>query len=174
MTNAEILSLIWSRCIPYGECLLWDGSTDSDGRAQVRIRGKKGARSVRRELLTAMGVSCDGRVATSTCSNSLCMAPEHVVSWTRKKLQKRTMGRLTGDVRLGASVAVARRRQYAKLTDSQVREIRESEATARELGTRFGVAACTVSRVRRGEIWKVYGGLFTGLIAANDAKRRSA
>lgn len=170
MSPAEILSLIWSRCIPVGDCLLWDGGTDSDGRAQIRIPGKKGARTVRREVLQAMGVSCKGLVATCTCEEPLCMAPEHVVAWTRKKLQQRTMAKLAGDIRISASVAAVRRRS-AKLDAEKVREIRGSDLTNQEWADRLGVDESTVSKARRGDSWKEYGGAAASLLAMSQRRQ---
>lgn len=167
MTPAETRDWLWSRCTPCGDCLLWDRAVDDGGVPQVRLPGSRKVSSARRVLLEALGRDITGRIATTKCGDQLCMAEQHVVAWTRKQLQKRSAKKFASSLLRSARLATARRRT-AKLTLEDAHELRRLRAdgvSTREAAERFGVAQSTAAKAMRGESWRDYGGLFTGLLA---------
>lgn len=77
-----------------------------------------------------------------------------------------------------ARMASARRggQKRTLLTPEQIAEAKTSKRPGRELAREWGVSEQTVSKARKGQTvcYEPVGGVFTGLMAANDSKRRAA
>jgi hypothetical protein len=163
MTNEDIKSYLWARCTRCDKCLLWDGAVDDAGVPQTRLPGQKKTYQARRELLKALGVSVDKRVATTTCGNPRCMDEKHVAAWTRKRLQKRSAQTFASNAARSLKLAIAARKSVAVLTIEQVREMRVSGMTGREAAAHYGVALSTAQKALSGDSWKEYSTPFAGL-----------
>lgn len=176
MTPTEIQQWLWSRCHDDGDCVIWDGAVAQGSGPAVSSPYTGRTTPARRVLLQALGVDIKGKIATTTCGNSLCMAKEHSVAWTRKELQKRSGIKLSSNIVRNAKIAAATRaRSY--LTMEVVRAIRCAGMTATQASQHWNIPLQTVARVLRNDSWKEYGANpFHGLgaMAANDSKRRRA
>lgn len=167
MKLSAVKTKIRKKTIRQGECLIWQGATDGDGIPRMRDDDGKN-RSVRRILMTAMGVDLTGKLATTTCDNSACVCDKHAAAWTRKELQARSAKKQTGNVALSMKRAINGRRT-AKLDLERVREMRASGLSQRQAAIRYGVSLRTAQKILRGEAWREYGTPWAGLPQASTA-----
>lgn len=168
MTSDELLHAIYSRCEPQGECMLWQDAVDATGVPIMRIPGDRarGTISVRRVLLQDVcGHDLSGLLATFRCTNSACLAPKHVVGWTRKQLQLRSGKKLHGNLQRNAKIATISRERNGKLSTAKVALMRAERMTATQAAALFGVAPSTAGKALNGRAWKNYGDPFAQLMA---------
>lgn len=93
--------------------------------------------------------------ATRDCKHMDCVNPDHCRSSSRANWGQYLTS--TGRARTPAKIATATangRRQLAKLNWEQVREIRASDASNKDLAEAYGVTAKNVWAIRSGRIWK--------------------
>jgi predicted XRE-type DNA-binding protein len=159
-----VLAAIRKRAVEDGECWNWTGAVQRCGATPtMRWQGKVGA--VRRFLLLARGVNQPGMLATYTCGNAKCVNPEHTAWALRRTVQRRTTTEQGHQQTLVRRKKVAdNARTRAKLSEDLARQVREAEGFQYEIAKRFGVAQSTVSKIKRGVMWRSYGGdPFAGL-----------
>lgn len=163
----QLIDRIRSRCVDCGDCWIWHGAVGG-GRAtkhpQMKINGK--VCYVRREVyVAAYGEIPKGRNVARTCESALCVNPAHLAAQTVSKIQKRVAatGVYSTPAR-GKKIAASKRAAFGKLTEDQVREIRESDVPAKHLAERFGICPSNASSIRRGERWKDYSNPFAALM----------
>jgi hypothetical protein len=84
------------------------------------------------------------------CDNPTCVNPEHLYLGTPQDNTNDMWNR--GRAKPGH--LVGEKHGMAKLTEAQVREIRQGNETYRVLAKRFGVSATTIADVRHRHIWK--------------------
>jgi hypothetical protein len=105
-----------------------------------------------------------GQPVDMTCSERLCVNPEHTAPSTTQKIAKKAAKRgAFSTTSRGARIAAARRLGRVKLTAEQVAEIRTSTESEVVLGPLYGVARSYIGRIRRGEARKDYSSPFAGL-----------
>jgi hypothetical protein len=146
-----------------GECWTWQGALQTTSPVPtMNFNGK--VSSVRRHILEAKGVEANGRLATYSCGNQLCVNPDHVILITRKKLQQRTAKTLNYQINpLRRKRISEKARQHAKITNEIANQIREASGTQRQIAAQFGVSQATVSVIRRGLTWQDYNNPFVQL-----------
>lgn len=161
---SQLIDRIRSRCEEVGDCWEWQGAVQQRSRSPVmRHNGKQ--QCVRRWLAEALGHAVDGKVVTYRCRNHLCCKPEHLQVMTEMELRKRTNKTQQRFMSMTRRQRVAAfKRATAKLTLEQVQAIREDARTQREIAKDYGVSQTTVSRIRRGEIWRNYTNPFIHLL----------
>lgn len=159
MTPEETKRWIWNQCKECGDCLIWQGAVDGFGTPMMK-KGQPRTDSARRVLMRAMGKNTKGRIATTKCGDKRCMAEDHVVLWTRKQLQQRSMAKKSGDVTW--SIALRNSGRY-KLDMAKAREIRAAGMTWQEVMERYQVSKNTALGVLNGTHWKEYSSPFAGL-----------
>lgn len=128
-------------------CWAWSSAKDKDGYGMFRgdVNGVQYTRAHRFSwAFHSQAVIPDGMVVCHSCDNPECCNPEHLRLGTHQDNQRerRSKGR-HGPNRTPA----------AKLTESQVREIRLSNENQSELAARFGVTQTTVSDIKRRRSW---------------------
>jgi hypothetical protein len=98
-----------------------------------------------------MALELDGRpvpadlCACHHCDNPACVRPSHLYVGTPKD-----------NARDAANRGLLRRGElhpYAKLTESQVREIRSAAGTLETIATQFGISSSAVSLIRNRKTW---------------------
>lgn len=167
MGAVSLLDRIRALSDEVGECWDWKGALQRGG-CTPTIRQGRGTIAVRRALAIELGLPLQGRVATISCGNRLCVRPEHVQTISRGKLQRR----IAVETQMHARPARARKlaekaRLTGKLTEAQVAEIRAAEGlTQRQLAAQFGISQATVSGIRRGVKWKDYRNPWLQLMGA--------
>lgn len=156
---------------PNTGCWLWDGAS-TRGYGVILVDG-------RNTYATHISMQMVGRprptpwaIACHHCDMTYCVNPDHLYwgsDWSNAQ-DKVLRGRaVTGDHR-------GERNWAAKLTAEQVREIRQSTETRRDLAKRLGVSAGIVGAVLSGDTWRhVPGGRRPAGLASNRGERhRSA
>ena len=133
--------------IPETSCNWWV-SVAVQGYGHIRRRGKwVKAHRVAYELYK--GEIPEGMSVCHKCDNTLCVNPDHLFLGThtdnmRDKVHK---GRAYTGEHKGVSNG------NAKLTDDDVRAIRTTKGTCRELASTFGISPMTVSLIKRRLAW---------------------
>lgn len=152
-----------------GPCWVWTASTSGAGYGQFWIKGRglRGSHTVSWSLMH--GPIPDGMDVCHHCDNPPCVRPDHLFLGTRSE-NMRDMGRKGRGGRGGAK---GEQNSHAKLTESQVIEIRTRFA-AGELGyvlaAEFGLGFRKLSRIVCGHAWGHVG----GPIQPWDSPRRKA
>jgi hypothetical protein len=129
------------------DCWEWAGSRLSGGYGGIRVGGKT-TRALRLSWEIHNGPIPDGLFVLHHCDNPPCVKPEHL---------------FLGDDRTNAIDRNQKGRQWithgtrngqARLTESQVGEIRGSTDSERVLASRYGVHHSTIHRIRSGRSWR--------------------
>jgi hypothetical protein len=123
------------------ECVLWPYGMNSQGYGVSR--GKKVHRTICEIVHGAPPL--DKRLACHSCGVKRCVNHRHIY-WGSPQ-QNRDDGRRMGEWPVGSDHG------SAKLTDQQIREIRMSNGTCREVGRQYGVSHTTIERVRNRTNW---------------------
>jgi hypothetical protein len=159
-----LVEYVKTRSEEVGDCWEWQGALQACGTTPM-MRHQSKTISVRRLIMQDQGLEVEGKVATCTCGNHLCVNPEHLELITRKKLTKRVAPMLRRSVSmLRKSKISIMARHRAKLTVEMAEEIRQAEGKQRDIAKRFGVSQATVSVIKRGLAWRDYNNPFALLI----------
>jgi len=128
-----------------GECWLWTGGCGNRGYGVFWYEDKIWA-SHRFSYLLANGeLPTTPLVLRHKCKSKKCCNPEHLESGTPSE---NTNDRLRdGTDNRGA------KHSMVKLTEVQVREIRQSDKSQRDLAKEFGVRQTTISAIIRKKTW---------------------
>lgn len=126
-------------------CTLWNGSIRNNyGQFSM---GNKTWKSSRAAWVLFKGEIPVGGIICHHCDEPLCVNLEHlyVGSYSDNMRDKVNRGR-NNPVR-------GERCHFSKLTESDVKAIRESEGSCKFIGAKYGIGAMQVSRIRRGLRW---------------------
>lgn len=149
--------LVWlnPRISIEGECWRWIGSISTDGYAKCFSKEHTGKKSVKvsRYLETLLkGPISPGIVIRHKCLNKDCINPDHLERGTSKQNAE--------DRNRDGTALKGSKNHKAKLTDTQVLEIRSSDLSIVELVERYGISKPQVHSIRRGKSWRHLGGPF--------------
>ena len=129
-------------------CLEWQGPVD-EGYGRIGIAPGRTERAHRLAWTLANGPIPPGMCIRHTCDNRRCCDLNHLLLGTKQQNAQDMVDR--------DRQAKGERHSYAKLTDQQVREIRELWAaggkTKKEIGERFGITARNVLSIVRRDTW---------------------
>ena len=160
----NLLDYVKSRTEEIGDCWEWAGALQACGTTPM-MRHHKQTISVRRLLMLEQGLEVEGKVATSTCGNHLCVNPKHLELITRKRLTKRIALGFSRSVSLLRKAQISTLvRQRSKLTAEQAEEIRQASGKQRDIAKLYGVSQSTVCAIKHGRIWRDYLNPFAQLI----------
>ena len=139
---------ILSRCVPEGDCLIWQGAKHVQGYGMCRVKGEMTTTHRAIGLDTHGDPGDSGKYKfTHICGNYLCCNPEHITVTTHSEIMKAFVD--TRKPKSGFRGA---------LTAEQVIEIRnhpnEGWGTNSKLARKYGVNDSTVGKIRRGEAYK--------------------
>ncbi|SRR6266446_2645172 len=132
-------------------CWLWTGARDKDGYGCFTAEKRRPVRAHRFSLETARGAPLSAeQEACHGCDNPPCVRPDHLFAGAR--------GENDADkVRKGRQARGATNGE-AKLTEAQVREIRDIYAagghTYPQLAERYGVSPCAIGFAVRRVKWR--------------------
>lgn len=129
------------------ECLIWPFAVNETGRGQVRIKGRT-ASAPRAMCIEAHGEppTADHHAAHS-CGNGHrgCVNPKHL-RWA-------TPAENEGDKRAHGTLRRGDKINTSRLSEDDVRSIRESTESGVALAKRYGVTAAAISSIRTGKNW---------------------
>lgn len=139
-----------------GRCWEWIGTKRPDGYGVIGLGTREMGlmRAHRVSWILAEGPIPAGRFLCHHCDNPMCVRPSHMFLGTPRDnhADMRFKGRHVNPPRCEGTKNV-----NAKLTPDKVREIRRLKAsgmTAKQLASRFGVYFGTIGKVCRLEMWR--------------------
>lgn len=146
----------WSKVQKGDGCWEWTGRPTKAGYADIRVGGRK-VLVHRLSYLLHNGTLDPDLDVLHRCDNRLCVRPDHLFVGTqadnvRDMLNK---GRHNWQPNSGKR-PFGEHHWCAKLTEQQVREIRQTgnALTQSGLALQFGVTRATIGKILRGNIWR--------------------
>jgi hypothetical protein len=121
-------------------CWLWQGATNKYGYGIFLLPGEIPVRAHRHSFEHFKSPIPDGLIVMHTCDNPPCVNPKHLKLGTKADNN--------------ADTANKRRHNYGtdhwngRLTEKQVKAIRDSKKTTRQLATQYGVNYSHIWRIR--------------------------
>lgn len=153
-----LMGRIRARCVEEGECILWQGWTNSSGNPIYWDGGKtKQLRRLVAEKVSGIKLR-DGDRAFMTCRNVACLEPSHIAKgkgteWSRGMPKSLAQNKKISDDR----------RSKSRLSMDDIREIRASDLGHSAVGKKYGIDRGHVMKIRNHDIWKDYVTPFAGL-----------
>lgn len=126
-------------------CWEWQAAKDKDGYG-IFSYARKSYRANKVALILDGRPVPDGMYACHRCNNPACVRPDHLYPGT--PTQNMEDARQSGTLRMGEDV------HFSKLTERQVKAIREASGTHEEIAEEFGVSRPCVSLVRARRTWR--------------------
>ncbi len=131
--------------IPETDCWWWIASINKDGYGQLKFKGLM-QRAHRVSHILHVGDIPAGKHVLHHCDNPGCVNPDHLFLGTHQDNMddKVSRGRQSKGEKHGT----------AKLTETQVLEIRAALGLHRDIAAKYGVSESRVSDIKRRKYWK--------------------
>lgn len=126
-------------------CWYWHGWVDSSGYANFDVTGKK-YKASRLAYFLLRGLDLGDLHACHTCDDPECVNPFHI--WPGDDAAN------ARDMALKGRATRGERNPRCKLTEGQVRAIRQSSAKGCDLAHQYNVSVALVSLIRSRKIWR--------------------
>ena len=127
-------------------CWIWLGSKSKAGYGLSYSSQQKKLVSAHRLAFAAFkGEISQGMVVAHACDNPLCVNPDHL--WLATHAEN------SADMVKKGRSAKGEKCGKSKLTEEQVKFIRESNLSQRQLGAMFGVSHANIGYIKRGFTW---------------------
>ena len=120
-------------------CWLWCGAVNEDGYGLMKVDGRK--RRVHRLSYTWFAGEIGNLCVLHKCNTPACVRPDHLYLGTQQNR-----------MRNGKSVK-GERNGMARLTEKQVKEIRASDMSLKDIAYVYAIAVPTVSNIRKRRRW---------------------
>jgi hypothetical protein len=130
-------------------CWIWGGSISQAGYGSIGFLEKViGAHRV--SYIVHFGPIPEGLNVLHRCDNRRCVNPDHLFLGTIRdnNADRQTKGRSVIPNNRGS------RNGNAKLTDTQVQQIRDDQRLHREIAQAFHISRATVGDIKNGKRWK--------------------
>lgn len=139
--------MVWIR---EGECIRCTSHVpDKPGYPRIRRAPHNKAIKVARLLLMRrLGCISPAVVSRHTCDNTWCINPNHIISGTQAQNVRDCVDRGRTSRKRGEDSP------RAKLTSSQVLQIREAVGKIRHIAKRFGTSETNVASIRNRKRWR--------------------
>lgn len=131
------------------ECWPWTETLNPHGYGDCKYQGRRtNAHRIAFELANGESLPSDV-VVCHRCDNPACCNPAHLFSGSQGDNVRdcHAKGRARHNRTNGE------RRPLHKLTEAQVRDIRESKCSLRAAAAKYGVSSVTILKIRRREKW---------------------
>jgi len=162
----EIEERFWSKVDKSGgddACWVWTAHRSSKRYGGFKAYGRT-QQAHRFVWQITHGLIADGLCVCHHCDNPLCVNPSHLFLGThqenmtdmvRKNRHKPASAGDQHPMRLNPEIVLrGETNGYAKLTETDVRSIRESCSSGKTLAHQFGVSQGTISRIRQRVSWR--------------------
>lgn len=134
---------------PFSGCWLWTSTVRGRGYGQFWMNGTmRTAHRTAWELYR--GEIPEGMLLLHRCDTKECVNPDHLFLGT----QADNMADMIAKGRGNSPRFIGESHGSAKLTESQVLQIRSSGGLLREVAVQFNISVQTVSDIRNGKKWK--------------------
>ena len=131
--------------IPGNSCWNWTGAISNSGYGLCGSEKKSTASAHRVSYEAFVGEIPEGMIIAHVCDNRLCVNPEHL--WLAIHAEN------SADMVSKKRSARGEKCGRSKLTEEQVRFIRESDLSQRKLGAMLGVSHANIGYIKRGATW---------------------
>jgi len=128
-------------------CWVWKGGVSNAGYGLCNSDKKKIASAHRTSYEAFIGEIPKGKLVAHICDNRLCVNPAHLFLATHAEN--------SADMVAKNRSARGEKCGKSKLTEEQVKFIRESNLSQRKLGAMFNVSHANIGYVKRGATWNI-------------------
>ena len=128
-------------------CWIWKGAVSNSGYGLCGSEQKKTASAHRVSFQAFVGKIPKGKIIAHICDNTLCVNPAHLFLATHAEN--------SADMVSKNRSARGEKCGKSKLTEEQVKFIRESNLSQRKLGAMFNVSHSNIGYVKRGATWNI-------------------
>ena len=135
----------WSKVDKSGDCWLWKGAKGRDGYGWAHLTHRKMVYAHRLSWELANGSIPLGLLVCHDCDNPPCVNPAHLFLGTEADNQRDSITKNRN--------AIGEKNGNHKLTETEVKEIKQHGLTYERLALKFGVAEVTIWRIIRGRTW---------------------
>jgi hypothetical protein len=146
--NAGQMERFWSKTeVAANGCIIWKAAKNEWGYGVFALSTQRKNVVAHRVawMLAGHGEVPKGQILRHTCDTPACVNVDHLVLGTQAD-------NIADKVRRNRQ-AKGTAHGMAKLSENQVREIRASIGTGRDIGKRFGVSSVMVNFIRAGKSW---------------------
>lgn len=128
-------------------CLIWTGTIGAGGYGSIRVGGKN-AKAHRASWMAHRGEIPKGIMVLHKCDTPACINPDHLFLGTQRDNMHDALAKgRNADTR-------GTKNGRAKLTESQIADIRQSKETTVAAAAKYNVSASLISQIRRGQCWR--------------------
>ena len=132
--------------VPEAGCWVWMGCVANSGYGLAQSNRRSKVMSAHRlSYESYKGDIPQGMVVSHSCDTPLCVNPNHLRLATHKQNSEEMMAK--------RRQAFGERAAKAKLTEAQVKFIRESNLSHRKLGEMFNVSHANIGYIKRQATW---------------------
>ncbi len=146
----DIIDRFWNK-IAHGttdKCWPWTASTVGGGYGVFALRPGKIVYAHRFSYFLTFGPFPEEMKVLHECDNPICVNPWHLKLGTHKNNMEDRAKRGRGNQRKGEA------HYRATITEDDVRDIRQSSESQKELGARYHLSQTTISGILLRKIWK--------------------
>lgn len=131
-------------------CWLWTASLNHRGYGQFAIKHGDVVRAHRYAWELANGPIPEGMHVLHRCDVRHCVKPEHLFLGTNADNQADMDAKAR---RSAPPQRCGEANNKTRLTEAEVREVREASGAVRDIGSDYGISGATVSNIKRRKTW---------------------